>query len=127
MSFPAFLQYGDWGFLFLRIAVAAIFLYHAWPKLKNPKGVAQAMGAPSMMPMALGTVESLSALTLITGFYFEVGALLLSGVMIGAIFLKITKWHSSFSAMNATGWEFDFVLFAANILLLVNGPGSLML
>jgi len=111
----------------LRIAVAVIFLYHAWPKLKNPKGMAQAMGAPSMMPLVLGLVETLSALALITGLYLQLGALALAVVMIGAIFLKITKWHAAFSAMNATGWEFDLVLFAANLFLLTNGAGALIL
>ena len=127
MIFPALLQYSDFGFLILRAAVAIIFLYHAWPKLKNPKGVAQAMGAPSVMPLVLGLVETLSALALLTGFYFQLGALALAVVMIGALYLKTTKWHLGFSAMNATGWEFDLVLLAGNLLLLTNGPGGLTL
>jgi len=126
MVFPSLLVYGDWGFLILRVAVAVIFLYHAWPKLKNPKGVAQAMGAPSMMPLALGLVETLSALALLSGFYFQVGALALMVVMTGAIFMKITKWHMGFSAVNATGWEFDLTLLAANLFLLLNGSGNLI-
>ncbi len=126
MIFSSLLQYSDFGFFILRVAVAVIFLYHAWLKLKNPKGIAQAMGAPSMMPLALGLVEALSALSLLTGFYLQLGALLLAVIMAGAIFLKITKWHIGFSAMQTIGWEFDFILLAANFALFVNGPGNII-
>lgn len=125
MTSSTFSEYGDFGFFVLRIAVAIIFFYHAWPKIKNSKGVAKAMGAPAMMPLMLGLVEAISAFALLTGIYLQLGALLLSGVMIGAIFLKIRKWHVGFSATNTIGWEFDLILLAANLFLLTNGAGGL--
>ena len=109
-------QYNDFGLLVLRLIVAAIFIYHAIPKLKNK------MGSNFLL---LGIAESVLAAALVLGFYTQLAALLLAIVMIGAIYMKITKWHVPFSAMNKTGWEFDLILLATNITLILNGGGSI--
>jgi len=48
--FEQLTQYNDIGLLILRLAVAIIFTYHALPKLKNAKGMAQMMGGRKKMP-----------------------------------------------------------------------------
>lgn len=112
------------GLLVLRLAVAAVFLYHAWPKLKRPEGMAQGLGWSSWQVRLLGLVESLSALALIAGFNVQVAGSLLSLVMVGAIWHKILKWKIPFSSSGSTGWEFDLTLLAANIaIILTNGGG----
>lgn len=85
------------------------------------------MGIPrmSLMIIVLGIVEMISALYLIFGFYTQLGALLLSCVMVGAITIKITKWGVMFSAADRTGWEFDLILLTANIAILLVGGGSI--
>ncbi len=123
--FPQLLQYNDIGILILRLAVAAVFIYHAIPKLKNPSGMAAGMGWPKAAIVVLGLVELFSSLGLIFGIYMQLSALLLSFVMIGAIFTKKTKWHTPFSSQQTMGWEFDFILLAANIFILLGGGGSL--
>ncbi len=119
--FEQITQYGNIGFLFLRLVVAAIFIYHALPKLKNAKGMAQMMGMPTGMIFMLGMVELLSSLGLIFGIYTQLAGLLLGIVMIGAIFMKVMKWAVPFSASDKTGWEFDLVLFAANMVIFLTG------
>ena len=37
----------------------------------------------------------------------------------------MAKWGMPFAAMDKTGWEFDLILFAANIFLLVHGGGAI--
>lgn len=115
-------NYSDLGLYALRLAIGIVFIYHAWPKLKNSKMMAAAMGMANMAAMVfiLGLVEMLAGLGLIFGFLVFWSALALSLVMIGAILIKITKWHISFSPMDKTGWEFDLVLLAANIAILLN-------
>lgn len=117
-------QYSDIAFLILRLAIAAIFIYHALPKLKNAKMMSQAMGAPTGMIFLLGLVELVSSLGLIFGIYLQISALLLTIVMIGATGMKMMKWGVPFAAMDKTGWEFDLILLAANIFILVNGGGA---
>lgn len=104
--------------LILRLAVAAVFIYHSLPKIKNYKGTAQAIGASANMVLALGLVEFISSVGLILGFYNQLFALLLAIIMVGAIWFKIVKWKVPFMAMDKTGWEFDFILLAANATIL---------
>lgn len=123
--FEALLQYGDLGLLVLRLAIAAIFIYHAVPKLMDSKGMAQGMGMSAGMVMGLGIVELVSSLGLIFGIYTQLAALMLGIVMIGATYFKMQKWHVPFFATDKTGWEFDFLLLAASIAVLLTGGGSI--
>jgi len=117
-------QLSDISLLILRLVVAAIFIYHALPKLKNASGMSQMMGMPAGMIFMLGVVEFASSWGMILSFYIQIAAFLLAMVMIGAIYFKIVKWRVPFGAMDKTGWEFDLILLAVNILLLVNGGGG---
>lgn len=115
----------DTALFIVRVAVGIIFIRHGVPKLKNPAGLASAIGMPPYFPLALGAVELLSGLSLIFGFYVPLAALALAAVMVGAIYFKIAKWNVPFFAQNTTGWEFDFILLAACLALLVSGGGML--
>jgi len=121
--FEQLTQYNDIGLLILRLTVAVIFIYHALPKLKNAKGMAQMMGMPAGMILMLGGIEFLSSVGLVLGIYTQLAAALLAIVMIGAIYFKTVKWHMPFAAMDKTGWEFDLILLAASIAILLNGGG----
>ena len=123
--FEQLTQYNNVGLLILRLAVAIIFIYHAMPKLKNAKGMAQAIGMPAGMILMLGLVEFFSSVGLIVGFYTQLAALLLAIVMVGAIGMKTMKWNVPFAAMDKTGWEFDLILLASNIAILLGGGGSI--
>lgn len=118
-------QYGDVSFFILRLVIAAIFIYHALPKLKGANMMSQAMGMPAGMIFMLGAVEFVSSLGMIFGVQIQLAALLLAIVMIGAIYFKMMKWHIPFAAMDKTGWEFDLILLAANIVLLMNDWGAM--
>jgi len=118
--FEQLAQYNNIGFLVLRLSVALIFFYHALPKLKNAKGMAQMVGMPAGMVFMLGAVELLASLALVFAFYAQLAALVLGIIMIGAIGMKMMKWHVPFAAMDKTGWEFDLVLLAANVAILLS-------
>lgn len=118
-------QYSDISFLILRLVVASIFIYHALPKLRNAGGMGQMMGMPGGMVFMLGVVELASSAAMIVGFYVQLAALLLALVMVGAIYFKAVKWRVPFAAMGKTGWEFDLILLAANVFILVSGGGGI--
>lgn len=114
----------DLGLFVLRLAVAAVFIYHSWPKLKAPAKMAQGMGWPSWKVVLLGAVELGSSVSILTGFHFRWAAMLLALVMLGAIYHKIFKWKVKFSMTGSTGWEFDMMLLAANITIIFVGSGA---
>ena len=119
--------YHDWGLLALRVVVAIIFIYHAWPKLKMPEAMAQGMNWSKGAVRLLGLVEMLGALGVGLGINTQWAALLLGLVMIGAIKYKFLKWHTPFSAHDKMGWEFDLILLASALFILLHGAGEFAL
>lgn len=105
----------------LRLAVAAIFIVHALPKIQKPEGMAAGMGWPKQQVQALGIVELVSALMVATGIGMHLGALAMCAVMVGAIYFKTQKWHVPFTATDKTGWELDVLLLACAFFLLTLG------
>lgn len=125
MIFSALSAYADFGLYLLRLVVAIIFIYHAWPKLLKTKMMAQMVGMPTPLVALLGLVEFLSSIGLILGAAAPLAASLLALVMVGAIGFKVVKWRVPFAAMDKTGWEFDLVLLAANIAIVLTGGGTI--
>lgn len=109
-------MYGE--LLVLRLAVGIIFIYHALPKLSKTEMAASGLGWPKSYVFALGLAELISGLSLIGGMATDLAAFVLAIIMVGAIYFKIQKWHLPFSARTGMGWEFDFVLLAANLTIL---------
>ena len=134
-----FSPYSDWGLFILRLAAGIIFLVHGWPKLnpnspmKGPAGFGgflKQMGVP--MPIFFGWVvallETLGAVLLILGLGTRVLAVLFAIDMLVAILVaKMRVMKVGFSAQQATGWEFDFILGAVALSLLFTGAGNIAL
>ena len=121
----------EWGLLALRLAIGAIFIVHGWPKITGARGMAAAMGGGEAKPVLVGVftlqgiVETGGGILMILGVLTQLIALAFAIIMIGAIALKISQWKTGFMAQQTTGWEFDLVLLAGNILLFLTGPGRI--
>jgi putative oxidoreductase len=121
----------EWGLLALRIGVGVIFIVHGWPKITGARGMAAMMGGGEAKPVLVGVftiqgvVEAGGGVLLILGVLSQLVVLAFAIIMIGAIFLKVTKWKTGFMAQQTTGWELDFVLLAASLLLFFTGPGEI--
>jgi putative oxidoreductase len=129
MIFPGLAAYADWGLFALRLVVGIIFVVHGWPKLTNARGMASAFGQAGtgmiVFLTALGAVETLGGIAMILGIWVQIAAIVLALVMVGAIGAKNTMMKTGFTAQQATGWEFDLTLLAANLVLLTTGPGRI--
>jgi putative oxidoreductase len=131
MVFEGLAEYAEWGFLALRIAVGVIFIVHGWPKITGARRMAAAMGGGEAKPVMVGmftvqgVVEAGGGILMILGVLTQLVALAFIIIMIGAIALKNSMMKTGFSSQQTTGWEFDFVLLAANILLFLVGPGEI--
>ena len=111
--------YADLGLFFLRLAVGIIFIVHGLPKIKKPSGVAQALGVPTFFGSIHGWIEVLGGIMMLIGLQERLVAFIFSIIMLGAIYFKKFKWKVPFTAYDKLGWEFDFILLASNIILLV--------
>ena len=133
-----FSAYSDWGLFILRLATGTIFLVHGWPKLnpnspmKGPAGFGESlkqMGVP--LPIFFGWVvallETVGAVLLVLGLGTRILAVLFAIDMLVAILVKRQVMKVGFSAQQATGWEFDFILGAVALSLLFTGAGNIAL
>jgi putative oxidoreductase len=129
--FEGLAEYAEWGLLALRVAVGVIFIVHGWPKITGGRGMAAAMAGGEAKPVLVGVftiqgvVEAGGGVLMILGVLTQLVALAFAVIMIGAISLKALRLKTGFTSMQTTGWEFDFVLLAANLLLFLAGPGEI--
>jgi uncharacterized membrane protein YphA (DoxX/SURF4 family) len=106
-------SYHVWGLWILQIVVGLIFIVHSSFKLKSGGNFFKIGGK------AHGLVEIVGGIALILNFHVRAVALVFAVIMLGAIWFKMFKWQVPFMAHDKTGWEFDLILLAANIFLMV--------
>ncbi|MDO8467094.1 MAG: DoxX family protein [bacterium] len=118
--FPLFT---DWALLALRIVIAAIFLAHGWPKIKDLKQNAINFGMMGFKPGAFwGTivafVEVFGGLAVLLGIYLPIiGILLAINMSVAAL------WKKKQGMKLINGYELDLVLLASLLVLATAGPG----
>lgn len=127
MVFPFLLGFAHFGIALLRLALGAIFIYHALPKLQKTGDMAKMMGFSTGAVTVLGLVELLAGLSVALGIFLQIGALALVAVMLGALYYKIFVWHAKFSNPAGSSWELDLILLAAAFAILTAGGGTLVL
>jgi putative oxidoreductase len=130
MSFFAGLHdYADWGLLALRLALAGTFLAHGkakWGMWKMQPS--EKLPAPMLNILRLLSIcEPLGAVALIVGFLTQLAALGLALTMLGALDLKIRKMKAPYKVMETGGWEFELLILAMCLALVLSGGGSIAL
>lgn len=117
-------RHSDWALLILRLVIGAIFLYHGIGKW--------AMEDANTIMTILKFAEPLGGLALILGALTQLAAIGLSIIMLGAIYMKATGFgQGAFDLLGTFGeggkWEFDLMILAGCIMLIVMGAGRLSL
>lgn len=128
----------SWGLLIMRIALGVTFLPHGRMKLnprgpmKGPGGFAgwlKQMGVPlsGVLGWLVVLLETVGAGLLILGLGTRLVALGLAIDMLVAIVL-VKRGMQKVAFMDAKGgWEFEFVLLAQALALVLTGAGSIAL
>jgi putative oxidoreductase len=120
----------NWGLLILRVVVGLIFFIHGWQKLfsfgfDGTAGFLGSIGIPAarILSIVLIVAELLCGLAMILGLYTRFVAIPLAIDNIVALF--VYHMPNGFFVANAdgVGFEFVFVLLAANIAFMLIGPG----
>ena len=124
----------DYASLVLRIILGIIFIAHGWPKLKNLKGTAGFLGSIGFKPVMfwafiLAAAEFFGALAILCGFYSTLASSILIVSMLVATYLKAFVWKAGFAInpKNPNGYEFDLLIIASLIALILLGPGRFVL
>ncbi len=106
----------------LRLTVGVIFIAHSVGKFQPGfAGFIESQGIPPEMQIPIALAELVPGILLIVGVLTRFSASLLSIVMLGAIFLI----KGATSLTGDRGVEFDLILLAASLVVIVIGPGRI--
>ena len=108
----------------LRLVVGAIFIAHSIGKF-DPGfgGFVASLGLPPEMQIPIALAELVPGILLIVGVLTRISGAIISMVMLGAIF--VVKGAQSLTG--DSGVEFDLILLAVCLVIIVIGPGRLSL
>ncbi|MCX8102855.1 MAG: DoxX family protein [Candidatus Bipolaricaulota bacterium] len=124
--------FGHWGTIPLRLAVGIIFAAHGWQKfaggLDRVAGFFSNIGIPlpEVSAFVVAFVELIGGIGLIVGVFTRYWALLLSIIMIVAIF-TVKLQAGLLGTQGRPGYELDLALLAGCLALLLTGPGPVSL
>jgi putative oxidoreductase len=118
-----------WIPLLLRLAVGATFVVHGYDKVfgGDLPGTAQKLASMVGLPTLFGYVAVLAEFFcgagLVLGLATRGCALMLAGVAAGTIYFHAVKMGQSFKASGGEGWEWQALLAASCLTLVVLGGG----
>jgi putative oxidoreductase len=117
----------DVALLLLRLLIAALFATSGWAHATRPEERGRKIEMTPPATLLLGVVELLGAASVALGLYPEAGAVLLMGVMLGAIYKKIFAWKSGFWGDDGQGWFYELLYLVCLLVILATGGGALTL
>ncbi len=127
MVFENLSEYGSFSLLVLRVIVGIVFLSSGWSHFSKPAERAKSIEMSKTFTFLLGLGELTGGLFVILGIWIQLAAILLILIMLGAISFKVFKWDIGFYGKESTGWHYDFLLLAANLVFLTVGGGRYVL
>ena len=107
-----------WG---IRASIGAIFIVHSLKKF-DPSWQEWliSIGIPPEMQLPIALAEFIGGIFLIAGVLTRITGLVFSVILLGAIFH--IRWENGFFVSKG-GWEWDLVMLAAMLAVIVTGPG----
>ena len=107
-----------WG---IRAALGSIFLVHSLKKFDPGwQDWLVQIGLPPEMQLPIALAEFIGGIMLLIGVLTRITASIFSIIVLGAIFH--IRWENGFFVSEG-GWEWDLVMLAALLSIIVAGPG----
>jgi len=113
--------------LFLRIIIAIVFFSSGKSHVQRPKERGESIGMSPTATTVLGLAEIIGAISIAFGIFTQIGALLIMGAMLGAMYKKIFIWKTGFYEDKGYGWHYDLLLFLGTFVIFTTHGGSLIL
>jgi putative oxidoreductase len=126
-AFPQLLALSDLALLLMRVLMAAIFCYSGYLHLRDPAGRAASIGQSPRFTLFLGMAEMAGGLGVAFGVLTQLAAIGLILVMLGAVQKKVFVWKTGFWGERNSGWHYDLMLVAMNLVIVTTGGGRYVL
>ena len=109
-----------WG---ISASIGAIFIVHSLKKF-DPSWQEWliSIGIPPEMQLPIALAEFVGGILLVTGILTRITSAVFSIILLGAIFH--IRWENGFFVSKG-GWEWDLVMLAAVLAIMVAGPGRI--
>jgi putative oxidoreductase len=127
MTFPQLAWFQAMALLLMRLMVGAIFITSGWSHVTNTVERAKSIEMSKGFTFSLGVAELAGGLGVVFGVFTQLAALGLILVMLGAIYKKITAWHTGFWGEKSYGWHYDLMLVIMNLVVITTKGGSFVL
>jgi putative oxidoreductase len=112
----------DYGLLFLRVMVSAIFIDSGYNDLRNPDERSKSLGLPKGLTIFLAVAEVAGGAGIILGILQQLAAIGLILVMLGAVQKKMFVWKTGFWGKDHPGWYYEVTLISMlSVVLFTNG------
>jgi len=109
-----------WG---IRASIGAIFIIHSLKKFDPSwQEWLMSIGMPPEMQIPIALAEFIGGILLIIGALTRVTGSVFAVILLGAIFH--IRWENGFFVSQG-GWEWDLVMLAAVLAIIVAGPGRI--
>ena len=109
-----------WG---IRASIGAIFIIHSLKKFDPSwQEWLMSIGMPPEMQLPIALAEFIGGILLIIGALTRVTGSVFAVILLGAIFH--IRWENGFFVSQG-GWEWDLVMLAAVLAIIVAGPGRI--
>ena len=108
----------NWG---LRASIGVVFIVHSLKKF-DPSWQEWLVniGLPPEMQLPIALAEFIGGVLLVVGVLTRISAIVFCVILLGAIFH--IRWENGFFVSQG-GWEWDFVMLAVTLSIIVVGPG----
>ena len=127
MPLPELAGLTDLTLLLLRVMLGILFISSGWKHVKEPGKRGESIGLSPGFTRVLGVAELLGGVSVGVGAWAQVGALVLAGVMFGAIYKKLFVWHTGFWGESAGGgWFYDLLYLVCALVIATTGGGSVV-
>jgi len=116
-----------YALLALRVIIAIVFFSSGKSHVKSPKERGESLGMSPALTSFVGIAEIAAAISIAFGVFTQVGAAIIMGVMVVAMYKKIIAWNTGFYADKGFGWHYDLMFFAGALVIFTTGGGYLVL
>ena len=107
-----------WG---IRASIGAIFIVHSLKKFDPSwQEWLMSIGLPPELQMPIALAELIGGILLVIGVLTRITGAVFAVILLGAIFH--IRWDNGFFVSKG-GWEWDLVMLAAVLAIIVAGPG----
>lgn len=109
-----------WG---IRASIGAIFIVHSLKKFDPSwQEWLMSIGVPPEMQLPIALAEFIGGILLVVGVLTRITGAVFAVILLGAIFH--IRWENGFFVSKG-GWEWDLVMLAAILAIIVAGPGRI--